>query len=85
MIAHFNSLSAEAIERRGGKKAWKGGVRQLRPKFWQRTKYTFERCTFVPLDLVTFSEFGGWDGSPDLVVSCLALKNSENQSLHLHC
>ena len=28
VIAHFGSLSAEAIERRrGGKKAWKGGVR----------------------------------------------------------
>ena len=26
----------------GGKKAWKGGVRRLRPKFWQRTKCTFE-------------------------------------------
>ena len=51
VIAHFNSLSAEAIERRwgrGGKKAWKGGVRRLRPKFWQRTKCTFEKCTFVP-------------------------------------
>ena len=25
MIAHLNSLSVEAIERRGGKDAWKGG------------------------------------------------------------
>ena len=31
----------------GGKKAWKGGVRWLRPKR-QRTKCTFEKCTFVP-------------------------------------
>ena len=48
-LAHFDSLSVEAIERGGeGKKAWKGGVRRKRPKFWQRTKCTFERCTFVP-------------------------------------
>ena len=34
---------------RGGvKKAWKGGVRWLRPKFWLRTKCAFEKCTFVP-------------------------------------
>ena len=44
----FNFPSMEAIERRGGKKAWKGGVRRSRPKFWQRTKCTFEKCTFVP-------------------------------------
>ena len=44
-----NSPSVEAIERRGaGKKAWKGAVRRLRPKDWQRTKCTFEECTFAP-------------------------------------
>ena len=32
----------------GRKKAWKRGARRLRPKFWQRTKCTFEKCTFVP-------------------------------------
>ena len=41
--------SMEATERRGGKKAWKGGVRWLRPKIWQGTKCTFEKCTFCPL------------------------------------
>ena len=35
-------------EEGGRKKAWKGGVRRLRPKFWQRTKCTFEKRTFVP-------------------------------------
>ena len=25
-------------------------MRWLRPKIWQRTKCTFEKCTFVPLD-----------------------------------
>ena len=42
VVADFNSLSVEALERRG-EKAWKGGVRRLRPKFWQRTKCTFRR------------------------------------------
>ena len=49
VIAHFASLSVQAIQRRAGaEKAWKGGVRWLRPQIWQRTKCTFEKCTFVP-------------------------------------
>ena len=48
LIAHFHSLSAVAIERRGGERRHGREAWWFRPKIWQRTKCMFEKCTFVP-------------------------------------
>ena len=49
MIAHFNSLSVEAIERRGGKEGMEGRREVVKAKIWQRTKCTFEKVHVCPL------------------------------------
>ena len=50
VIAHFHLLSMERIERGGGE-GMKGRREVVRPIIWQRTKCTFEKCTFVDLGL----------------------------------
>ena len=71
VIAQFNSLSVQA--RRGwGRRHLKGGARWLRPKIWQRTKCTFERCTFVPLEI-----WGGGVSRSGLLTHTVRLSCSE--------
>ena len=52
MIAHFNSLSMGAIERRGGRRHGRGGggVRWLRPKSGKEQSARLKSARLSPLD-----------------------------------
>ena len=53
---YFVIILAAMVEWRGGKNAWKGGVRWLRPKIWQRAKCTLKCARLSTLDFQTLTK-----------------------------